>query len=87
VRAKATVGLDDLSASTTARFTITRDGFSPVTVATVQTGQPKAVTFDLRGVYRFTLGSNLTRAESSDQRAVWGDARVYCTEAVKPAES
>jgi hypothetical protein len=83
---EAKVGLDDSSDSTTARFAITRDGGSPVTVATVRTGEPKAISFDLKGVYRFTLNANLVKEEAGNQKAVWGDVRVFCTERIKPTD-
>jgi len=82
----AMVGLDDMSDSTEARFTITPDGSSPVTVATVRTGQPKHVTFNLKNVYRFTLATNLTKPEANEQKTVWGDAKVYCTSNIKPSD-
>jgi hypothetical protein len=79
----ATVGLDDRSDSATARFTITPDGGNPVVVASVSSGEPKRIHFKLDGVYRFTLGTNLTKAQSFERDTVWGDARVYCTDVVK----
>jgi hypothetical protein len=82
---EATVGLDDKSDTSTAKFTITRDEGTPLVLATLRTGQSQKVSVPLRDVYRFVLNTYLTKTtESGDQYTVWGDARMYCTAAVKP---
>lgn len=78
---EATIGMDDSSASVTAKFVLEREGGKSDELGVLNTGTPKKVKADLTGVFRFKLVTYLSKVsqQRTDQKAVWGDARMLCS--------
>jgi hypothetical protein len=76
---EVSLGLTNDSDSTSATFTISKDGGSPEELATVATGDVVPVSVNMSGVNRFTLAAYVSGAETDSAKAVWGDAFLTCT--------
>lgn len=76
---EASLGLTNDSDSTSATFTISKDGGSPEVLDVVATGDVAPVTVNMSGVSRFTLAAYVSGAETEHAEAVWGDAVLTCT--------
>lgn len=79
---EATIGMKDTSADNTIVFGYALDGAAEQKVATLSAGQAQRMTIDLSGVFRYQLtAANLNTKATDSPTAVWGDARVFCTDA------
>ncbi|GAA4034605.1 hypothetical protein GCM10023063_18430 [Arthrobacter methylotrophus] len=78
---EATIGLDDSSASVTARFVLEREGGTSEELGVLTTGVAKKVKVDLTGVFRFKLVAYLTPKVTGNVYKVsaWGDVRMLCS--------
>ncbi|WP_185982264.1 serine/threonine-protein kinase [Arthrobacter sp. KBS0703] len=85
---EATIGMDDSSASVTAKFLLEREGGKTEQLGVLNTGKPRSVKVDLKGVFRFKLVAYLAKVDPqkrTDQKAAWGDARMLCSPLPTPA--
>lgn len=76
---EAYLGLTNDSDTSTATFTISKDGGPAEVLAAVTTGDVAHVSTNMSGVNRFTLAAYVSGVETERAKAVWGDALLTCS--------
>ncbi|AXX28407.1 NPCBM/NEW2 domain-containing protein [Actinosynnema pretiosum subsp. pretiosum] len=75
---EAHLGLTNDSGSTSATFTVSKDGGAAEVLATVATGDVAPIAISMSGVNRFVLAAHVSGDKTDRAVAVWGEAVLTC---------